>query len=64
MKTNPQDEYEKRMKHRRRIFREAFRNPEVLAELKKHFQTDLPVSRGRPVPTTPLTPCAEMPTAR
>ena len=45
MKTT-EAEYEQNMKHRRRIFREAFRNPEVLAELKKHFQTDLPCFQG------------------
>ena len=46
MKTDPINEYEQCMKRRRRIFREAFRNPEVLAELKKHFQTDLPCFQG------------------
>ena len=35
-------EYEQIMKRRRRVFRDAFRNPEVLTEFKRHFQTDLP----------------------
>lgn len=49
-----QEEYEQRMKHRRRIFREAFRNPEVLAELKRHFQTDLPCFQGKAGSYDPL----------
>lgn len=49
-----QEEYEQRMKRRRRIFREAFRNPEVLAELKKHFQTDLPCFQGKAGSYDPL----------
>lgn len=49
-----QEEYEQHMKHRRRIFREAFRNPEVLAELKKHFQTDLPCFQGKAGSYDPL----------
>lgn len=52
MKT--EQEYEQSMKHRRRIFREAFRNPEVLAELKRHFQTDLPCFQGRAGSYDPL----------
>lgn len=47
-------EYEQNMKHRRRIFRDAFRNPEVLAELKKHFQTDLPCFQGKAGSYDPL----------
>lgn len=52
MKT--EQEYEQSMKHRRRIFREAFRNPEVLAELKRHFQTDLPCFQGKAGSYDPL----------
>lgn len=47
MKTDPTNKYEQYMKRRRRIFREAFRNPEVLEELKRHFQTDLPCFQGK-----------------
>lgn len=52
MKT--EQEYEQSMKRRRRIFREAFRNPEVLAELKRHFQTDLPCFQGKAGSYDPL----------
>ena len=34
--------------------REAFRNPEVLAELKRHFQTDLPCFQGKAGSYDPL----------
>ena len=54
MKTDPINEYEQCMKRRRRIFREAFRNPEVLAELKRHFQTDLPCFQGKAGSYDPL----------
>lgn len=47
-------EYEQRMKHRRRIFREAFRNPEIMAELKRHFQTGLPCFQGKAGSYDPL----------
>lgn len=52
MKT--EQEYEQSMKRRRRIFREAFKNPEVLAELKRHFQTDLPCFQGKAGSYDPL----------
>ena len=54
MKTDPINEYEQCMKRRRRIFREAFRNPEVLAELKRNFQTDLPCFQGKAGSYDPL----------
>ena len=54
MKTDPTNKYEQYMKRRRRIFREAFRNPEVLEELKRHFQTDLPCFQGKAGSYDPL----------
>lgn len=44
MKT--EQDYEQEVSRRRRIFREAFRNPEVLNNLRERFQTNLPCFQG------------------